>query len=92
MEGLADYARFHYGLYNQQGGWSLPELSPTHGYADSYRVTARFLEWLEKHHCATLAEDLDCHLRAGTYSEQFWPSRFGRDLDQLWSDYAKTAG
>jgi len=87
MEGLADYARFRYGLYNQQGGWFLSDFSPSQRYTDSYRITARFLVWLENHIYGRIAEDLDQKLRAGCYSEGFWATVMGRGLDQLWSDY-----
>ena len=88
MEGLADYARYRYGLYNAQGGWSLPEFTPAHSFADSYRVTARFFVWLENHHSTTVLEALDHSLRKRTYRDRFWKERFGRSLEQLWSEYA----
>jgi hypothetical protein len=87
MEGLADYARFHYGRYNREGSWYLPEdLTADASYRDSYRVSARFLVWLEKHVRGSIAEELDGQLRAGTYSDSFWAPR---SLDEFWSDYLR---
>lgn len=86
MEGLADYARHKYGLYNSQGGWSLPELSPTHKHTDAYRVTARFFAWLENLE-PSFPVELDRSLRDGTYHEKFWMTSFDQPLEQLWSAY-----
>lgn len=87
MEGLADYARHHYGLYNRQAGWSLPTLHPQQHYTDSYRVTARFFVWLQEQHGAGHLESLDRLLRTGDYADGWWLTRFQKTLEQLWSDY-----
>jgi hypothetical protein len=50
VEGLADYGRFKYGLFNAEEGWSLPPVTEAQSYSDGYRVTARFFVWLEGSH------------------------------------------
>ncbi len=47
-EGIADYARYEFGVDNAGANWTLPDLQPTHYYNNSYRITARFLVWIEK--------------------------------------------
>lgn len=48
VEGIADYVRNKYGLYNESANWSMPKcFSPDQHYTQGYRVTAGFLTWLE---------------------------------------------
>jgi hypothetical protein len=87
VEGLADYARHRYGIYNVQAGWALPAYSSSQHYTNSYRVTARFFVWLENKVRSTILTELDDVMKAGTYSSSFWTSRTGRTVDQLWTQY-----
>lgn len=86
MEGLADFARAKYGLYNQQSGWSLGSFATTQHYIDSYRVTARFFTWLQKRR--PFVDQLDARMRSGIYRDSFWHEVCGRTVDQLWADYS----
>src|SRR3546814_94344 len=47
VEGIADYVRYKYGVDNAGAGWSLPDVKANHHYNQSYRITARFLDWIE---------------------------------------------
>lgn len=87
VEGLADYARYKYGLFNSQAGWSLPAYSSSQHYTNGYRVTARFFVWLENKVRSTILLELDDAMKAGTYSSSFWTARTGRTVDQLWAQY-----
>ena len=87
VEGLADYARYKYGLYNGAAGWSLPAYSSSQHYTNSYRVTARFFVWLENKVRSTILLELDDAMKSGTYSASFWTSRTGKTVDQLWAQY-----
>ncbi len=87
VEGLADYGRFKYGLFNSEEGWSLPPVTDTHTYTDSYRVTARFFVWLETRVRPTILDELDDALKGRTYSAAFWKAQTGRTVDELWADY-----
>jgi len=42
-EGIADYARYKFGVNNPAAKWALPAYKSTQKYTDAYRVTARFL-------------------------------------------------
>jgi hypothetical protein len=86
-EGLADYARYRFGVYNAQAGWALGPPSSNANYTDSYRTTAAFLVWLEKNR-STVADDLNAACENGSYSSSFWTSEFGESVDELWADYA----
>jgi hypothetical protein len=87
VEGLADYARFKFGLFNRETGWALPAFSPSQHYTNAYRVTARFFVWLENHVRPTIVDELDDEMKAGTYSPSFWTFRTGFTVDQLWAQY-----
>jgi hypothetical protein len=89
IEGLADYGRHVYGVHNGAGGWKLPEYSAQQGYADSYRVTARFLLWLEIRVRPGIVDELHAALRSGRYSAQFWTTATTRTIDQLWAQYGR---
>jgi hypothetical protein len=90
IEGMADYARYRYGLYNWQSNppW-MPINPPGPGasYTDAYQTTARFFVWLENHRRSNLSDDLTKVCQNGTYSPAFWVTEFGETIDQLWADY-----
>lgn len=88
-EGIADYARYTLGVNNAGAGWSLPDYAPTQSYKDGYRVTARFLAWMEKHVKNGFVVQLDAALREHTYDGGFWTKVAGGTIDQLWTKYAK---
>ncbi len=92
VEGLADYARYKYGIYNDAGGWSMPQYSTNQSYTDSYRVTARFFVWLENHIRPTILTELDSTMRTSQYYPEFWTERTGKTVDQLWMKYGNNPG
>lgn len=87
-EGIADYVRYKYGVNNGPAGWSLPNWSSSQSYTDAYRVTARFLVWLELHVRSTIVTDLNTALRNRTYTANTWVSLTTKTVDQLWADYS----
>lgn len=87
-EGIADLVRYRYGVNNGPAGWSLPNWSSSQSYTDSYRVTARFLAWLENHVSASIVTDLNTALRNQTYSASTWVTLTGKTVNQLWADYS----
>jgi hypothetical protein len=89
VEGLADYARYRYGINNTAAGWTLPDYTTSQHYTDSYRVTARFLVWLENHVNSAIPNDLDATLRAGTYADGWWVTETGQTIDALWASYGQ---
>ena len=88
-EGIADYARHKYGVDNAGGGWSLPDYSSSQSYTNSYRVTARFLAWLEKNVKSTVVDELNSAIRAKSYSVDTWSQITGKTVDQLWQSYSQ---
>ncbi len=86
-EGIADYARFHYGSNNAASGWQLQMPAAGNSYTNGYGVAARFLIWLEARYDIELVEMLDTVLRAGTYDPSLWVSYTGKSVDTLWADY-----
>ncbi len=88
-EGIADYVRYIYGVNNVKGKWTLPDYKDGHHYTNSYRITARFLVWLEQTGHKTLVNQLDKASRDHVYTPELWKTITGKTLDELWSDYAK---
>ncbi len=87
-EGIADYARYAYGVNNVLAKWALPDYKAGQHYTNSYRITARFLVWLGKNVRATLVNELDSAARSRTYSPDLWKKKTGKTLDELWAAYA----
>jgi hypothetical protein len=88
-EGIADYARFKFGVNNAGSKWSLPDLKPNHHYKNSYRITARFFAWMENKVKPGIVKQVDKSLREHTYTAGIWKTITGKDLDELWVDYSK---
>jgi hypothetical protein len=91
VEGIADYARYRYGVNNAAAGWSLPAYQSGQNYTDSYRVTARFLVWIEEHHPGAV-QRFDAALRGRTYTDQTWVQITGASVDQNWASYTAAPG
>lgn len=88
-EGLADYARFRFGVDNEGSGWAVPEYNEKQKYTDAYRVTGRFFAWLEENTKPDILTKLDDKMRKGEYSDDFWKENTGKTIDELWADYGK---
>lgn len=86
-EGIADYIRYKYGQ-DRESGWSLPDFRNTDSYTDAYRVTARFLVWIEKRIKKSFVKEVDAAIRNKTYSTNFWIQHTGMSVDELWKQYA----
>ncbi|MDT3402544.1 basic secretory protein-like protein [Mucilaginibacter terrae] len=89
-EGIADYARNQFGVNNAAAKWALPDFKPTQNYTNSYRVTARFLVWLEKKQKKGIVKELDKQLRDHTYTADTWKKQTGKTLDELWKLYSES--
>ena len=89
VEGIADYARFKFGVNNPAAHWTMPDYNPSQSYRDSYRITARFLAWLDKHVKPGIVVTLDKAMRDGTYTAETWKQQTGKTVDELWTDYGK---
>ena len=87
-EGIADYVRYKYGVNNEKAGWTLTPFKATQSYTNSYRITARFLVWLEKNVKPGIVNQLDAAMRSKTYSKNIWMELTGKTLDDLWTAYA----
>lgn len=87
-EGIADYVRYKLGVDNAGAGWSLPAFSPGQRYTDAYRVTARFLEWIEQRVHKGMVKELDAAMRSRSYEDALWKKLTGKSVDELWEDYA----
>ncbi|RZK51489.1 MAG: secretory protein, partial [Pedobacter sp.] len=91
-EGIADYVRFKYGVDNAGAKWALPAFKPEHSYKNAYRVTARFLNWLETNGNKGIVVKLDNAMRNHTYKDAIWKELTGKTIDELWTIYATNPG
>ncbi|SEK71255.1 basic secretory protein-like protein [Parapedobacter koreensis] len=88
IEGIADYVRYKYGVDNVGAGWSLPDVQEEHHYTNSYRIAARFLDWIEQTRKKEFVKTLDKAMRVRAYTEAIWRAETGLGLDELWAAYA----
>ena len=86
-EGIADYARYVFGVNNPAAKWTLPDYREGQSYENAYRVTARFLLWAEQKN-PQLVDRLDAALRDGKYTPELWVKLTGKTVDDLWAAYA----
>jgi hypothetical protein len=86
-EGIADFVRYKFGQDNAGAGWSLPDYKEGQHYTNSYRVTARFLAWIEQKIKPGFVLGLDANMRSKTYSVAVWQQLTGQSLEQLWKAY-----
>jgi len=88
-EGIADYIRYKYGVDNVGSKWYLPKFkAKEQGYKDSYRVTARFFEWIDQNVKPGMIVQIDKQLREGTFKDSTWVELSGKSLDDLWAAYS----
>lgn len=85
-EGIADYVRYKFGVDNAGAKWTLPNYKEGQKYDNGYRVTARFLAWLEKSNPG-IVKVLDKNMRDHSYTEGIWKKQTGKDLTELWAAY-----
>jgi hypothetical protein len=85
VEGIADYARRRYGPKDQPG-WELPaKLSAKQSYKNSYRVTARFLVWLDTRYPHVL-DKIHRRLQNRQFTIDDFRTLTGKSIDTLWED------
>jgi len=89
-EGIADYVRYSYGVNNLKSRWTLPDYRPGQSYTNAYRITARFLLWVEKNKTKQIVDRLDAALRNGSYRPGLWKELTGRSVDELWQEYSSS--
>jgi hypothetical protein len=87
-EGIADYARYKFGVNNDAAKWALPAYKSTQSYENSYRITARFLVWVEAKIKPGVVKDFNNQLRLHTFTDNSWKAATGKTLDELWKGYA----
>jgi hypothetical protein len=87
-EGIADYARYKFGVNNPAAKWALPAYKSTQKYTDAYRVTARFLVWIAEKVKPGIVKDFNKQLQLHTFTDNSWKTATGKTLDELWVEYS----
>lgn len=86
VEGIADYIRAKY----FEPALATPRINFDKAkYTDSYKTTAAFLIWTEKKYGADLVPTLHSLLRERMYSDASFKEFTGKDVSQLWSEFAE---
>lgn len=88
-EGIADYARSVYGLYNDLQGWSLGEYNSSQTILTRYASNARFLTWINQNKNSEATYMLNKTMHNGTYTSDMWVELTGMTSDELWNAYAE---
>jgi hypothetical protein len=89
VEGIADYVRL---------GYFEPLIPRPHidftkaKYTDAYKTTAMFLLWIEGKYGSDVVPKLNAALRAGHYTDGLFQQATGKEVAQLWSDFAAGQG
>ncbi|RZL31842.1 MAG: secretory protein [Pedobacter sp.] len=91
-EGIADYVRYKYGVDNPGAKWVLTPFKPEQSYKNAYRITARFLNWLELNGNKGIVVKLDSAMRNHTYKDNLWKDLTGKTVDELWTAYSANPG
>jgi hypothetical protein len=86
-EGIADYARYKFGVNNDAAKWSLTPYKAGQNYDNAYRITARFLVWIEEKIKPGIVKDLNTQLRLHTFTDNSWKAATGKTVDELWAQY-----
>ncbi|MGN0506239.1 MAG: Ig-like domain-containing protein [Lachnospiraceae bacterium] len=89
IEGITDYGRSLFGLYNEEANWSLATYSPGQNYTDSYGVTGGFLNYVVENHNKNMISILNGYLKKGSCPESVWKDNTGYTVDELWELYSK---
>jgi hypothetical protein len=86
VEGIADYSRAVYGP-KADVEWKLPEklVAGRHRYDQSYRVTAKFLLWVEEKHPGTV-DKLHRQMQDGRVEIADFEKHTGKAVDVLWQE------
>lgn len=87
-EGIADYARSVYGLYNSLQGWSLGAYNSSQTILTRYASNARFLTWINQNKNSEATYMLNKTMHDGTYTSDMWVQLTGMTSDELWNAYA----
>ena len=84
VEGIADYVR----LASFEPQARRPRLHPERdNYRAGYKVTAMFLEWIEKNHDPHFVHKINAAMRAGRYRPELFTELTGKPVDDLWADF-----
>jgi hypothetical protein len=83
IEGIADYIRF--GHFEPETKIRIDVKKAS--YKDSYRTTAKFLNWVEKTKDKELVVQLNAALRNGTFKMDLFETRTKMTVDQLWAEF-----
>ncbi len=91
MEGLTDYGRGMFGLYNEEAGWRYQPFTLGTKYTDSYTVTAGFLDYLTRKFNKEIVWLLHKDLKDQSYNDSVWIEYTGYSVDGLWMMYEDEA-
>jgi len=89
-EGLADYGRAKFGLYNEKVGWGIPKIIGSKNkinYKSGYTIAAGFFIWIEKNIDTTFSKNINNTLKSGKYNDNYFLDKTDKTVDELWEMY-----
>jgi len=87
-EGMADYVRAIYRPADDD--WSMPPVQPGDDYTKGYRISARFLIWVQQHTTPTIVDQLNHAIQTQTGQQPFsatFQRLTGSRARDLWNRY-----
>lgn len=87
IEGITDYGRSLFGLYNDQANWKLATYMQGQNYTDSYQVTGGFLKYVVENHNKNMILILNKYLKKGSCPDSVWVDNTGYTIEELWELY-----
>ena len=75
--------RNKFGVNNDAAKWSLTPYKAGQNYDNAYRITARFLVWIEEKVKPGMVKTLDFQLRTHSYTDNSWKQLTGKTVDEL---------
>ncbi len=88
-EGLTDYGRYLFGIWNDRTGWNLQKYREGQHYTDSYTVTGGFIKYVVDNYDSDFAVKLNDAFKQEKYSHELWKTATGYSIDELWDRYSK---
>jgi Peptidase of plants and bacteria len=87
VEGIADYIRF----WHFEPNAPRPRIDPEKAsYRDAYKTTAAFLAWIEEQYDPDIVHRANESLRKGRFTEGLFKESTGKDLNELWAEFAQS--
>lgn len=88
VEGLADYGREKFGLYNKEADWHISKIiSNKKKYDIGYTLAAGLFIWIEENYYSEFSKELNGLMKSGKYNDDYFIEKTNKTVDELWQIY-----